>query len=266
MNNAPDDDTHPRRADARRNRARILEAATHLLAEHGVSVSFDEIARQAEVGVGTVYRHFPTREHLFNTVVTWGMRHLTDQARDLLTSPNPADAFFHFYYLMIEQTLLNKALCEAFENQGGERLTPLATAETAFDTALANLLAQAQTTSHIRDDLATDDVRQLVVAAATATRTTEPRSWRLARLIGRSLLPDPATYPVPEPDVTKFATQHKFRYIPDPEPTSRHETPGRHHCPVCGTTILANRVGRPAKYCGPACRQRAHRTRTGAGL
>ena len=56
------------RADARRNRAKVLEAARHQLAEHGLDTQVDEIAREAGVGVGTVYRHFPTKEALFEAL------------------------------------------------------------------------------------------------------------------------------------------------------------------------------------------------------
>ena len=60
----------PMRADARRNRARVLEAARAVFAEEGLAVPLDEIAARAGVGAGTVYRHFPTKEALFEAVVT----------------------------------------------------------------------------------------------------------------------------------------------------------------------------------------------------
>ena len=69
----------PLRADAARNRARVLEIAYETFAAEGLSVPIDEIARRAGVGAGTVYRHFPTKEALFRAVVESRMRRLIDE-------------------------------------------------------------------------------------------------------------------------------------------------------------------------------------------
>ena len=68
----------PMRADAARNRARVLEVAYETFAADGLSVPIDEIARRAGVGAGTVYRHFATKEALFHAVVKDRMQHLVD--------------------------------------------------------------------------------------------------------------------------------------------------------------------------------------------
>ena len=69
MATEPKPDERPLRADARRNRERILEAARYACAEHGASVQIDDVARGAGVGVGTVYRHFPTKDLLIEALV-----------------------------------------------------------------------------------------------------------------------------------------------------------------------------------------------------
>ena len=74
----------PLRADARRNRDQLLAVAREMLAADGSSVSFDEIARRAGVGVGTVYRHFPTRSALFEAVIAVRVEQLTERARAAL--------------------------------------------------------------------------------------------------------------------------------------------------------------------------------------
>jgi AcrR family transcriptional regulator len=75
-----DDQLSPLRADARRNRARVLEAAQEAFTAEGLSVPLDEIARRAGVGAGTVYRHFPTKEALFEAVVVHRIQGLTEDA------------------------------------------------------------------------------------------------------------------------------------------------------------------------------------------
>lgn len=252
----------PRRADARRNRARVLDAATRLLAVHGLSVSFDEIARQAGVGVGTVYRHFPTREDLFSTVVTWSMHHLAEVGRGLAADGDAGEVFFRFFYLMVDQTVINKALCEAFEGKPTAPVVAPVDAGRAFDATLGELLARAQAAGRVRDDVGAGDVRLLVVAAVMATRGSGGPPWRLAMLIARSLLPDLSTAPVPMPDVTKFAQDREFRDTDFVTGASGGETEAGVRCQVCGEPVPAGGVGRPAKYCGAVCRQRAHRGRS----
>lgn len=254
--------TAPRRADARRNRARVLDTATRLLAVHGVSVSFDEIARQAGVGVGTVYRHFPTREDLFGTVVTWSMQHLAEVGRRLAAEGDACEVFFRFFYLMVDQTVINKALCEAFEGRVAARVVAPVDAGLAFDATLGELLARAQAAGRVRDDVSAGDVRLLVVSAVMATRGADGPPWRLAMLIARALLPDLATAPVPVPDVTKLAAARELRDTSFVTEAGGEAEAGGGRCQVCGKPVPAGVVGRPAKYCGAACRQRAHRDRS----
>lgn len=73
----------PLRADARRNRARLLDVAEAVFAEHGVTVSTEEIARTAGVGIGTVFRHFPSKEALLEAVYVARLRRLADDAAAL---------------------------------------------------------------------------------------------------------------------------------------------------------------------------------------
>jgi AcrR family transcriptional regulator len=74
----------PLRADARRNRERILESARAVFSEFGVEAQIDDVARRAGVGVGTVYRHFPTKEALMAELVRQKFRFLADRAREAL--------------------------------------------------------------------------------------------------------------------------------------------------------------------------------------
>src|SRR5687767_3365574 len=80
----------PLRADARRNREKVMAAARGAFAEHGSEAQMDEIARRAEVGVGTVYRHFPTKEALCGALIEDTFARLADEARAAL---DEADAW-----------------------------------------------------------------------------------------------------------------------------------------------------------------------------
>src|SRR5947209_2599848 len=83
----------PQRADARRNRERLLAAAELTFTERGPDASLEEVARRAGVGIGTLYRHFPTRRALVEAVLADQIDALQKQAEALLDSPTPGDAF-----------------------------------------------------------------------------------------------------------------------------------------------------------------------------
>ena len=91
------------RADAARNRARVLEVAYETFAAEGLSVPIDEIARRAGVGAGTVYRHFPTKEALFQAVIANRMQTLVDDGYALLKSDGPGKALFAFLRSIVLQ-------------------------------------------------------------------------------------------------------------------------------------------------------------------
>ena len=88
----------PLRADARRNRERILDAARDAFAEHGRAVPLDEIATRAGVGPGTVYRHFPTKEALVEAVAAAGYEEICEIARESLELDDPWQAFNDFMW------------------------------------------------------------------------------------------------------------------------------------------------------------------------
>ncbi|HJQ45665.1 MAG TPA: TetR/AcrR family transcriptional regulator [Amycolatopsis sp.] len=157
------------RADARRNRARVLAAAQDAFAQEGPSVPLDEIARRAGVGAGTVYRHFPSKESLFEAVVVDGVQRLTEQARDRLRAADPGGAFFGFVEIVAEQAMLNKALCEAIESAGGV----LASGElphTEFRALFGELLVRAQAAGAVRGDVEPGDLTALLAGYVAIKR------------------------------------------------------------------------------------------------
>ncbi|CQA00000.1 Possible transcriptional regulatory protein TetR [Mycobacteroides abscessus] len=91
-----DQPARPLRADAARNRARVLEVAYQTFAEEGLGVPIDEIARRAGVGAGTVYRHFPAKEDLYRAIAEDRMGSVIDKGRELLAASAPAKRSSNF--------------------------------------------------------------------------------------------------------------------------------------------------------------------------
>ena len=105
-------DARPLRADAARNRARVLEVAYETFAAEGLAVPIDEIARRAGVGPGTVYRHFPTKEALFQAIVDDRMRSIVAAAETLLAD-EPGAALFEFLREMVAEGAADQGLVDA---------------------------------------------------------------------------------------------------------------------------------------------------------
>src|SRR5581483_3137064 len=98
------------RADARQNYEKLLKAATDAFTEHGPDASLDDIARRAGVGIGTLYRHFPTRQDLVEAVFCDQMDALVVLAEELLEHPSPAEAFAIWLQAMLTQSRVCRSL------------------------------------------------------------------------------------------------------------------------------------------------------------
>jgi AcrR family transcriptional regulator len=172
----------PVRADAARNRARVLEVAYQTFAADGLSVPIDEIARRAGVGAGTVYRHFPTKEALFQAVIADRMRRIIDDGYALLKSEQPGQALFTFLRSMVLQWgAADRGLVEALAGLGIDVNSAVPEAEADFLSLLADLLSAAQHAGTARADVAVPEVKTLMVGcqamqsynAELADRVTE---------------------------------------------------------------------------------------------
>jgi AcrR family transcriptional regulator len=150
------------RADARRNRARLLTAAEELFAAKGSGVPIDEIARRAGVGVGTVYRHFPTKELLFAAVVRERLERLAAEARLLLAADDPGAAFFAFFRSLVEAGATKKDLSDALAGAGVDVVAHTAGLAAELRDALAELLTRAQRAGAVRADIGAADLYALL--------------------------------------------------------------------------------------------------------
>ncbi len=161
----PPQPDRPLRADARRNRARVLAAARDAFAEHGFTVPLDAIAERAGVGPGTVYRHFPTKEALFAAVTQARVRDLVAAARAAAAAADPGAAFDDFLGLLAGEARAKRDVPDVLEGAIGP-------AREEMHAALAELVAAAQRAEAVRAGIGVDDLVALlkgVLAAAVAS-------------------------------------------------------------------------------------------------
>ena len=150
------------RADAQRNRKRVLKAAREAFATEGLAVPVAEIARRAGVGTGTVSRHFPTKESLYEAVVLHLASEIAETGRRLAATREPGTAFFEFFDHLVEEAAANRGLGQALG--GTDYAVEAAVSRTENDlTAVEDaLLAAAQQAGTVRADLTRTDVKALL--------------------------------------------------------------------------------------------------------
>jgi AcrR family transcriptional regulator len=167
----PPAEVHIQRADARRNRRRVLDAARAGFAEDGLDVHVEKIARAAGVGVGTVYRHFPTKEDLLEALADDRFAGLAEAARAGLEDPDPWDGFAAFMRHSAKVMAEDRALSEAMDQR--PEICGRAAEEVDLLEIVAELIARAQADGVLREDVAAEDVPSLICGLGRATRAKE---------------------------------------------------------------------------------------------
>lgn len=151
--------TVPKRADARRNRERLLAAARLLFAQRGADVPLAAVAQEAGVGVGTAYRHFPTQEELVQAVYRDEVTRIGDAAAELAAELPPAEALAAWLHRCVDFVAAKKGMSEALQRAGA---TPGSDggpdSRSRVLAALAGLLAAAQADGSVRADVDAEDV------------------------------------------------------------------------------------------------------------
>jgi AcrR family transcriptional regulator len=164
----------PLRADARRNRALVLETAEAVFAAKGISASTEEIARQAGVGIGTVFRHFPTKEALLEAIIVGRLRRLADEADSLSTADDPGPAFFAFFTRAVDQSATKIAFVDALAGAGVDVESAISQVGQDLHHAMDRLLTRAQQAGAVRDDVG---VTELIALLAGTSRAAEHAGW-----------------------------------------------------------------------------------------
>jgi AcrR family transcriptional regulator len=149
------------RADAQRNLDRLLEAAGTCFAERGIECSVDEIAREAGVGHGTVFRRFPTKDALIEAVIAAELDRLVAHARSALEEGDADVAFEAFFRALADGYATNRALAEGYERCAEELPQKAALRDAAHE-----LVHRAQDQGTLRHDLAPEQIFELVPAAS----------------------------------------------------------------------------------------------------
>lgn len=170
----------PLRRDAERNRQRILDAAKIVFAERGLRASHDDIADQAGVGVGTVYRRFPDKELLIDALFEERLEEIADVAREGLAIADPWDGLVHFVTRAQELQSADRGLKEiALGTAHGQHRA--ARARARISPIVAQILERAKQAGVVRADLALSDMPLIQLAVGTiadSTRDIAPDTWR----------------------------------------------------------------------------------------
>jgi AcrR family transcriptional regulator len=189
------------RADAERNRERVLDAAREVFAEQGLDASTNEVARRAGVGIATLFRRFPTREELVEAVFAGKMSAYTAAIEDALADPDPWHGFCGYIERVCRMQADDRGFADVltmtFPTAKG-----LEEERNRAGHALTDLLERAKATGRLRADFAHQDVPLILMANAgvvTATRHAAPDAWR--RLVGYLIqaFAAEAAQPLPDP-------------------------------------------------------------------
>jgi AcrR family transcriptional regulator len=167
----------PQRADAQRNFDALLAAAREAFAENGTNASLEDIARRAGVGIGTLYRHFPHREDLFQAVYVGGVEDLCTLAADASDLP-PWDAFVRWTEGFVGFVATKVALKEAM----GRDEQMFSSCRAAMLGAAEPLFTRAQDAGEIRADASFDDVLRMLSGIIAAAYVSDEQRGRVLEM------------------------------------------------------------------------------------
>lgn len=170
----------PLRADARRNRERILQSARAAFAESGADAQIDDVARHAGVGVGTVYRHFPTKQALLTELVRQTFRLFTERAREALEAGGEPFALIEGLLRRIAETAAGDAGVQyALASSDAQAARSEAQAEQdELIAVIAELIERARRAGTIRPGIEATDIAMLICGVVSAMGPRPGFDWR----------------------------------------------------------------------------------------
>ena len=171
----------PLRRDAERNRLLILCAARTVFAQRGLDATLDEVAREAGLGVGTVYRRFPNRDALIDALFVDGIEGVTRIIDQAVAKPRAWDGLRHFMSSMLELQCQDKGLRDVMLSRRGPDPDEYDVLRDRIKPPLYELVRRAQQDGDLRTDLSATDIGVLEVAALVAAELTtavQPEAWR----------------------------------------------------------------------------------------
>ena len=173
----------PRRADARRNRERLLAAATAAFAEQGADAPLEDIARRAGVGIGTLYRHFPTRLALQEGVFRSQVETVCGRGGELSESPAPGEAFADWLRGLTGFLATKRGLSHALISSLGKDSELISSCGQVMRATAEQLLTRAQQAGQVRDDLTAMDVMRLMHGIGVAVEHAPGEADRMLSLM-----------------------------------------------------------------------------------
>jgi AcrR family transcriptional regulator len=190
----PDTGPRPLRSDARRNRDRLLDAAVRAFSQDGPDVTLDAIAKEAGVGIGTLYRHFPTREALVEATYRNELARLCDAVPDLLRTMSPDEAARTWMDHFVDYMTTKRGMADALRAVIASGGNPYAQSRDRLTDAIATLLAAGAAAGTVRSDVEPGDV--LASLGGVSLTAGEPAQRDQARRL-LDLLMDGLRYRAP---------------------------------------------------------------------
>jgi AcrR family transcriptional regulator len=196
------------RADAQRNRERIIAAAIEVFAERGLDASTAEIAQRAGVGEATLFRRFPSKDDLIQAIVETQMDKVIAIAADCLTDPDPAEGLERFMTEMVERSVADRGVMESAKD-ACMTATALQPRRLEIVNLMTELVKRAQEVGAVRADLSGQDLGPLINAAASSAEMPFPGLredlWkRYLQIILDGLRPEGASKLKPGPPPRKL--------------------------------------------------------------
>ncbi len=173
------------RADARRNRGRLLQAAREVFAEQGVETALEDVARRSGLGIGTLYRHFPTREALVGAVYSHAVEQLAASADQLLEEVPPGEALRAWLALFVDYLATKKVIAPSLNAMAGGASGLYATSGGVMRAAVSRLVRAGVAAGELRPDIEPEDVMQALAGLAYGSGEAgwRERALRLADVL-----------------------------------------------------------------------------------
>ncbi|TML02228.1 MAG: TetR/AcrR family transcriptional regulator [Actinobacteria bacterium] len=173
----------PLRADARRNREKIVSAARQIVGEHGEAAQIDDVARLAGVGVGTVYRHFPNKEALMGELVRMCVVECTAIAEQCASIEDPWDAFAGMVRSSCERMAADAAMRRTWQAADDAAVAYAAPVKAELHDAAELLIRRAHESGELRPDFTVDDMGGLMCGLGAAIDAMPEPDERWRRLV-----------------------------------------------------------------------------------
>ena len=155
-----------RRSDAQRNRERILETAKAAFTHHGADASLEEIAMRAGVGIGTLYRHFPTRDALIEAVYRSEVEKLAAAGRSFSAALLPIEALRSWMLLLVDYIAAKHIIAPALKSVAGGPSRLYEDSRSLIEGAMDELVKRAKRSADVRKDLDASDLLRAVIGVS----------------------------------------------------------------------------------------------------